>query len=68
MDGDKGEVHAVRNRAKECVNLLQQGSAVLHNWFLPVIRGFKELSFLMTDKYQSACTLKTAYRKKRKDI
>ena len=53
MDGDKGEVHAVRKRAKECVNLLQQGSAVLHNWFLPVIRGFKELSFLMTDKYQS---------------
>ena len=26
---------------KECVNLNQQGSAVLNNWFLPVIRGFE---------------------------
>jgi hypothetical protein len=27
---------------KECVNPYQQGSAV-ENWFLPVIRGFKEI-------------------------
>jgi len=33
-----------------CVNLLQQGSAVPYNWFLPVIRELKRLSFLMTDK------------------
>jgi hypothetical protein len=26
---------------KECVNLIQQGSAVLYNWFLPVIRKFE---------------------------
>ena len=26
---------------KECVNLIQQGSAVLYNWFLPVIREFE---------------------------
>ena len=32
------------------------------NWFLPVIREFKDLSFLMTDKNISqTCTLKTAY-------
>ena len=43
-----------------CVNLLQQGSAVPYNWFLPVIREFKNLSFLMTDKNVSqtcTCTL-----------
>ena len=37
-------------RRERYVNLIQQGSAVPYNWFLPVIRGFKELSFLMTDK------------------
>ena len=26
---------------KERVNLIQQGSAVLYSWFLPVIRGFE---------------------------
>ena len=26
---------------KECVNLIQQGNAVLYNWFLPVIRKFE---------------------------
>ena len=26
-----------------CVNPYQQGSAVPYNWFLPVIRGFKEV-------------------------
>jgi len=26
---------------KECVNLIQQGSAVLYNWFLPVICKFE---------------------------
>ena len=28
---------------KERVNLSQQGSAVPYNWFLPVIREFKEI-------------------------
>ena len=28
---------------KERVNLSQQGGAVPYNWFLPVIRGFKEV-------------------------
>jgi hypothetical protein len=36
MGGDKGEACV-----KECVNLIQQGSAVLYSWFLPVIRGFE---------------------------
>ena len=36
MGGDKGEACV-----KECVNLIQQGSAVPHNWFLPVISGFE---------------------------
>ena len=45
MGGDKGEACV-----KECVNLIQQGSAVPYNWFLPVIRELKRLSFLMTDK------------------
>ena len=49
-------------RRERCVNLIQQGSAVPYNWFLPVIREFKNLSFLMTDKNVSqTCTLKTAY-------
>ena len=41
-------------KRKECVNLIQQGSAVLDNWFLPVIRELKRLNFLMTDKLQSS--------------
>ena len=41
-------------KQKECVNLIQQGSAVLDNWFLPVIRELKRLNFLMTDKLQSS--------------
>ena len=64
MGGDKGEACAEskEHSQKKCVNLLQQGSAVPYNWFLPVIRGFKDLSFLMTDKNISqTCTLKTAY-------
>ena len=40
-----------------CVNLLQQGSAVPYNWFLPVIRELKRLSFLMTDKTSVAHVL-----------
>ena len=48
MGQDKGEACA-----KEHVNLNQQGNAVFYNWFLPVIRGFKPLSFRMTDKLQS---------------
>ena len=48
MGGDKGETCV-----KECVNPIQQGSAVPYNWFLPVIRELKRLSFLMTDKHQS---------------
>ena len=48
MGRDKGEACV-----KECVNLNQQGSAVFYNWFLPVIREFKPLSFRMTDKLQS---------------
>jgi hypothetical protein len=32
MGGGKSETCV-----KECVNLIQQGSAVLYNWFLPVI-------------------------------
>ena len=28
---------------KERVNLIQQGSAVRYNWFLPVIRGFEKI-------------------------
>ena len=61
MGGEKGEAcdGAIR---KKCVNLSQQGNAVPYNWFLPVIREFKNLSFLMTDKNVSqTCTLKTAY-------
>ena len=51
MGGDKGETCAEFSKAWEkCVNLLQQGSAVPYNWFLPVIRELKRLSFLMTDK------------------
>ena len=37
-------------RRERCVNLIQQGSAVPYNWFLPVISGFEESSLLMTDK------------------
>ena len=36
MGGDKGEACV-----KEWVNLIQQGSAVPYNWFLPVISGFE---------------------------
>ena len=64
MGGEKGEACEVPEKKEweGCVNLLQQGSAVPYNWFLPVIRGFKDLSFLMTDKNISqTCTLKTAY-------
>ncbi len=28
-------------RRERCVNLIQQGSAVPYNWFLPVISGFE---------------------------
>ena len=45
MGGGKSEACV-----KERVNLRQQGSAVPYNWFLPVIRELKRLSFLMTDK------------------
>ena len=38
MGGDKGETCV-----KECVNLIQQGSAVLYSWFLPVICEFEFL-------------------------
>ncbi len=38
MGGEKGEACV-----KECVNLIQQGNAVLYSWFLPVIRGFKQI-------------------------
>ena len=48
MGGDKGEACV-----KECVNLIQQGSAVPYNWFLPVISEFEISSLLMTDKLQS---------------
>ena len=48
-------------RRERCVNLIQQGSAVPYNWFLPVIREFKNLSFLMTDKHQSGVSKDTAY-------
>jgi hypothetical protein len=48
MGGEKNEACV-----KECVNLIQQGSAVLYNWFLPVIREFELSSFRMTDKLQS---------------
>jgi len=36
MGGEKNETCV-----KECVNLIQQGNAVLYNWFLPVIREFE---------------------------
>ena len=34
---------SVMRKRKERVNLSQQGSAVPYNWFLPVIREFKEI-------------------------
>ena len=45
MGWEKGEACV-----KERVNLLQQGSAVPYNWFLPVISEFEKSSLLMTDK------------------
>ena len=36
MGGGKSETCV-----KECVNLIQQGSAVLYSWFLPVICKFE---------------------------
>ena len=52
-----------RNKRAE-VNPYQQGSAVPITGFLPVIRGFKGLSFLMTDKSSvRRCTLKISHRK-----
>ncbi len=42
MGGDKGEA-CDAGRWKRCVNLIQQGSAVLYNWFLPVISGFEKV-------------------------
>ena len=36
MGGGKSETCV-----KECVNLIQQGSAVLYSWFLPVICEFE---------------------------
>ena len=55
MGGDKGEACAgdKEHPRKRCVNLLQQGSAVPYNWFLPVISEFEISSLLMTDKLQS---------------
>ena len=52
MGGEKGEAceGPEKKEWEGCVNLLQQGSAVPYNWFLPVIRELKRLSFLMTDK------------------
>jgi hypothetical protein len=38
MGGGKSEAYA-----RECVSLIQQGSAVLYNWFLPVIRRFEQI-------------------------
>jgi hypothetical protein len=38
MGGGKSEACV-----KECVNLIQQGSAVLYSWFLPVIRRFEPI-------------------------
>jgi hypothetical protein len=59
MGQDKGA--ACDAQAERYVNLLQQGSAVPYNWFLPVISGFEISSFLMTDKHQSTvCTSRTA--------
>ena len=40
MGRDKGDACV-----KERVNLLQQGSAVPYNWFLPVISGFEQIEF-----------------------
>ena len=46
MGGDKGEACDVPFwEWKECVNLIQQGSAVPYNWFLPVISGFELIEF-----------------------
>ena len=47
MGGDKGEACAgdKGHPPKKCVNLLQQGSAVPYNWFLPVISGFEFIEF-----------------------
>ena len=44
MGQDKGAA-CDAGRRKRCVNLRQQGSAVLHNWFLPVISGFELIEF-----------------------
>ena len=32
-------------RRERCVNLIQQGSAVPYNWFLPVISEFEFIQF-----------------------
>ena len=40
MGGEKGETCV-----KECVNPIQQGSAVPYIWFLPVISGFEPIEF-----------------------
>ena len=32
-------------RRERCVNLIQQGSAVPYNWFLPVISEFEFIEF-----------------------
>ncbi len=40
MGWDKGEACV-----KERVNLIQQGSAVPYNWFLPVISEFNLIKF-----------------------
>ena len=53
-------------KRKECVNLIQQGSAVFYSWFLPVIRELKELNFLMTDKIQSSMYLENHILKEEK--
>ena len=45
MGGDKGEACDAWQKREERVNLLQQGSAVPYNWFLPVISEFELIEF-----------------------
>ena len=60
-EGTEGSSHKTDRRG----HLHQQGSAVMIiKLGLPVIREFKRLRFLMTDKTvkKEECTLKTSYR------
>ena len=46
LNGRKRKVKPVMlEKAGRHVNLLQQGSAVPYNWFLPVISGFEQIEF-----------------------